>query len=155
MKKISSSKTCDKEAIENSPTKVIFVRNFPKTGDESDLKTLASPFGTVTQTVLMGKFALIEMATIEEATRVIENYSDKNTMLRGQQIFFGYSTKSRVEPEKGKVKGAKRKQPEASGIGTKPEDSENWCSPTEECKKRRKKKKKCSTKNKRRKQSSF
>jgi hnRNP-L/PTB/hephaestus splicing factor len=87
------------EEQEVAASKVVHVRSLPRGVVESELASLASPFGIVAKTLIIynkGQ-AFLEMATAEQASKLVAYYSKKEAILKGRRVFFQFSNRDEIK----------------------------------------------------------
>eukprot|EP01104_Vermistella_antarctica_P016234 TRINITY_DN550_c0_g1_i1.p2 TRINITY_DN550_c0_g1~~TRINITY_DN550_c0_g1_i1.p2 ORF type:complete len:474 (+),score=148.94 TRINITY_DN550_c0_g1_i1:244-1665(+) len=86
------------------PSKVLHVRGLPDTAYEQDLTTLCTPFGTVTNVLIMrGKGqGFVEFQTAAAGTQLLSYYNNEQASIKGKNIYFQFSNRQELAPKQEK-----------------------------------------------------
>ena len=102
---------------ENSiPSRVLHIRNLPAEATESDILEMGKNFGTATNCLMLqGKGqALLEMASAQEATDVLQYFQDHRPTVCGKLVYMQYSTRPEIRMQK---PGGKRGDGDLRDVG--------------------------------------
>ncbi|KAH9114682.1 hypothetical protein LEN26_002118 [Aphanomyces euteiches] len=79
---------------EGQPSRSILVRGLPNDCLESELLALVGPFATVEKCVMTPSKneALVQLPDLDSATNLVNFYQSRDALVRGQKVFFAYSS---------------------------------------------------------------
>jgi hypothetical protein len=87
-----------KRARVMAPSKVLHVRGLPQQCVEAELVAVVAPHAVVVKTLVLGNKgqAFLELADVQQATAVIQNFQYVQQSIRGKHIYFEYSDRVEV-----------------------------------------------------------
>lgn len=101
-------KTKLEEGESNEPSRVVHFRSLPSEATELDVINLGKPFGDLTNLVLVKKKnqAILELADLESAQRLVDYYNRKPEIRKGRQIYVQFSNRKEMKTDSGGNFGA-------------------------------------------------
>ncbi|EQC26540.1 hypothetical protein SDRG_15632 [Saprolegnia diclina VS20] len=90
-------------------SRVVFARGLPDDCLESELMALCMPFSSVEKVLMIPdkNQAFVELPDTTAATNLIAFYQAHDAMVRGKKVFFAFSSRGEICPQKGAAKGFK------------------------------------------------
>lgn len=89
------------------PSKVIHCRGLPQFCTESELVTLAQPFGRVVRTLILNdkQQAFIQFETVDSAVAFVNHYDTAQGQIRNKNCYFQFSSRDEVENKNNNQQG--------------------------------------------------
>jgi RNA recognition motif-containing protein len=96
---INDAKKVKREAA--TPSRVVHIRNLASDVNEAEVVSLGVPFGTITKVLCIRNKgqAFIELADINQSTKMIAYYNQVRTTLHGQPVFVQFSNHQELKTE--------------------------------------------------------